>query len=101
MVLGAQNIFVLDSGIKRRHPYLVASICSLCDILLVFLGTLGAASLFLLFPLVKLLFGIAGVLFLLVYGVGKIRESFDKNKKSLVPTAFSKKSIFWTRSFSE
>lgn len=95
IVLGAQNIFVLDAGIKNRHPLLVASICSLCDIFLVFLGTLGAASLFLLFPIVKFSFGLAGVLFLLFYGVKKIREGFS-SKQIELSSEFSKKSIFWT-----
>lgn len=72
--LGAQNIFVLESGLRRNSPELVALVCTLCDLLLILLGVVGAASIFIQFPIIKILFGILGVAFLLCYGFQKIRE---------------------------
>ncbi|WII70809.1 LysE family transporter [Bdellovibrio sp. 22V] len=75
--LGAQNIFVMESGLRRARPALVAALCTLSDLLLIFLGVLGAATIFLQFPLIKILFGILGVLFLVYYGIQKLREEVN------------------------
>lgn len=72
--LGAQNIFVLESGLKRRNHKLVALVCTLCDLSLVLLGVLGAATVFVAFPILKVLFGVLGVAFLAYYGFLKLRE---------------------------
>ncbi|WP_295905958.1 LysE/ArgO family amino acid transporter [uncultured Bdellovibrio sp.] len=72
--LGAQNIFVLESGLRKNNPALVALVCTLCDLFLILLGVVGAASVFIHFPIIKVIFGVLGVLFLLYYGVQKIRE---------------------------
>ncbi|WP_374078770.1 LysE/ArgO family amino acid transporter [Bdellovibrio bacteriovorus] len=86
--LGAQNIFVLESGLRRNSPALVALVCTVCDLLLILLGVVGAASIFIQFPLIKIIFGVLGVVFLLYYGYQKLREdvspitltSKDQNK---------------------
>jgi L-lysine exporter family protein LysE/ArgO len=75
LVLGAQNLFVLESGLKRRKHYFVASICSLCDAILISVGVLGAASLFVQVPALKIFFGVLGVAFLAFYGILKLREN--------------------------
>lgn len=76
--LGAQNIFVLESGLKRRRQFLVAALCSICDLLLIAFGVLGAATVFLKYSFIKSGFGIAGVAFLAYYGYKKIKEAFSK-----------------------
>lgn len=76
LALGAQNIFVLESGLKRRRHLLVATVCSICDVLLITVGVLGAASIFIQIPLLKMAFGTIGVLFLLFYGFKKLMEGF-------------------------
>ncbi len=74
LALGAQNIFVLESGLKKQRQFLVATLCSACDALLIAFGVMGAASVFLRIPMLKIFFGVVGVLFLLVYGVRKFLE---------------------------
>lgn len=74
LALGAQNIFVLESGLKRQRHLLVAAVCSVCDALLISVGVLGAASVFVQVPLLKIIFGVVGVLFLFYYGLKKLRE---------------------------
>ncbi len=75
LALGAQNLFVLESGLKRQRHYLVAIICSLCDVILIGVGVAGAASIFIRFPVLKIIFGILGVSFLFYYGLKKLREA--------------------------
>lgn len=70
--LGAQNIFVLESGLKRRFHLTVSFVCFFCDLLLIMIGVAGAATLFSAFPQIKILVGILGVVFLFHYGISKI-----------------------------
>lgn len=78
LALGAQNIFVLESGLKRQHHFLVASLCIFLDYLLVFIGVWGAAEILLKFPILKITVGICGVGFLIFYAFQKIREGFGR-----------------------
>lgn len=73
--LGAQNIFVLNSGLYRQRQLLVALVSSVCDTLLVFVGVLGVATFFIQFPLLKIGLGFVGVGFLLFYGIIKLKEA--------------------------
>jgi L-lysine exporter family protein LysE/ArgO len=36
--IGAQNIFVIEQGLKKQHIFLVCLICSLSDLILIFIG---------------------------------------------------------------
>jgi len=74
--LGAQNIFVLESGLKKHRPLLVATLCSACDTLLLAVGVLGAATIFVQVPALKIGFGILGVFFLGLYGAKKLSEAW-------------------------
>ena len=40
LAIGAQNIFVIEQGLKKQYVFLVCIICSLSDFLLIFLGIL-------------------------------------------------------------
>ena len=40
LAIGAQNIFVIEQGLKKQHIFLVCIICSLSDSLLIFCGIL-------------------------------------------------------------
>lgn len=75
LALGAQNIFVLNSGLQKQKHLLVALISSICDTILVFLGVLGFATLFVQLPILKISLGILGVGFLLFYGIKKLSEA--------------------------
>ncbi len=75
LALGAQNIFVLNSGLRKERHLLVAFVSSVCDTLLIFVGVLGVATVFVEFPLLKIGLGVLGVGFLLFYGFLKLREA--------------------------
>lgn len=38
LAIGAQNIFVIEQGLKKQHVFLVCLICSISDLILIFLG---------------------------------------------------------------
>tara|TARA_B100001029_G_C15052329_1_gene451721 strand:- start:874 stop:1485 length:612 start_codon:yes stop_codon:yes gene_type:complete len=38
LALGAQNIFVVEQGLKKQHIFLVSIVCSISDFILIFLG---------------------------------------------------------------
>ena len=40
LAIGAQNIFVIEQGLKKQHVFLVFLVCSLSDLLLIFSGIL-------------------------------------------------------------
>ncbi len=72
--LGAQNIFILETGIRKQHHILVSFVCFLCDYFIIMLGVLGTASLLEEYPQIKIVFGILGISFLIYYGLGKLRS---------------------------
>ena len=38
LAIGAQNVFVIEQGLKKQYIFLVCLICSISDFLLIFLG---------------------------------------------------------------
>lgn len=70
--LGAQNIFVLESGLKKQNPLTVCFVCFFCDLLLIMLGVAGAGSIFSAFSQLKIIIGVIGIFFLVQYGLTKI-----------------------------
>ena len=75
LALGAQNIFVLNSGLKKKRHFQVAFVSSICDASLIFIGVLGIATFFIQYPILKISLGVAGVGFLFFYGAMKVNES--------------------------
>jgi L-lysine exporter family protein LysE/ArgO len=75
LALGAQNIFVLNSGLRKQRHLLVAFVSTVCDALLIFVGVIGVATVFVQYPLLKIGLGFIGVGFLLFYGLLKLKEA--------------------------
>ena len=40
LAIGAQNIFVIEQGLKKQYTFLVCFICSVSDLILIFIGIL-------------------------------------------------------------
>lgn len=100
--LGAQNLFVLEAGLKRQHHLAVSFVCFLCDLTLILLGVAGAATLFTKYPYIKIMVGFLGVSFLFAYGVSKLlmpgSDSLKIEASNLNKTL--KKSILLSLTFS-
>ena len=96
LALGAQNIFVLNSGLRKKRHFLVALVSSICDTTLIFVGVLGVDTFFIQCPILKISLGIAGVSFLFFYGAMKINES--RNTIDITTTS-SDTTNFWQTIF--
>lgn len=70
--LGAQNLYVLESGMNKQNPVAVSFVCFFCDLLLITLGVAGAGSLFSSYATLKILIGVLGAFFLFCFGLKKI-----------------------------
>ena len=38
LAIGAQNVFVIEQGLKKQHVFLVCLVCSVSDLILIFVG---------------------------------------------------------------
>ena len=88
LAIGAQNIFVIEQGLKKQYIFVVCLICSISDFLLIFLGIFLFQYLNNYFtPTVELIFNILLLIFLLHFIWGKIKTkvsdaSFNTNNKT-------------------
>ena len=78
LALGAQNIFVIEQGLKKQYVFLICLICSLSDLILIFLGIF----LFHYFnqyfnKTVELIFNILLIIFLLHFIYTKIKTHYS------------------------
>ena len=74
--IGAQNIFVIEQGLKKQFVFIVCLICTISDFLLIFLGIFLFHYFDYFFtPLIELIFNILLLLFLLNFIWGKIKEN--------------------------
>ena len=87
LAFGAQNLFVLESGLKKDNQFTVAFVCTLCDFLLILIGLLGFSFLFDQYPEVKFIFGALGTIFLTVTGLNKIfsKQNIGQTKVNRTP----------------
>tara|TARA_B100001057_G_scaffold375336_1_gene380114 strand:- start:550 stop:1164 length:615 start_codon:yes stop_codon:yes gene_type:complete len=87
LAIGAQNIFVIEQGLKKQYVFLVCLICSLSDLLLIFVGILLFHFFHQYFNLfVELTLNILLIIFLIYFIYSKIKFfkrdiTFDKEVK--------------------
>lgn len=98
--LGAQNLFVLESGLKRNHHLMVSLTCFLCDLALIMLGVAGAATVFNQFPGLRFVIGMSGVIFLFCYGLGKLFPSRNSEVSCSYFDSGLKRNILLSMTFS-
>ena len=79
LVIGAQNIFVIEQGLKKQYVFLVCLICSISDLLLIFLGIFLFEYFRKFFnDNVELIFNILLLVFLVYFIISKIKINHDK-----------------------
>ena len=82
LAIGAQNIFIIEQGLKKQYVFLVCLICSISDLILIFLGIFLFQYFGDLFnSIIELILNIFLFLFLAHFIYGKI--SIQKNKINL------------------
>ena len=95
LVLGAQNIFVIEQGLKKQHIFLVCLICSVSDLILIFLGIFLFHYFNQLFnQTVELILNILLILFLLHFIYTKLKTHYSEINFSNDLTNISKINIF-------
>ena len=79
LAIGAQNIFVIEQGLKKQYIFIVCLICSISDFLLIFIGIFLFQYLNNFFtPTIELIFNILLFIFLLHFIWGKIRSKVSE-----------------------
>jgi len=94
LALGAQNIFVIEQGLKKQYVFLICLICSISDLILIFLGIF----LFHYFnkyfnQTVELIFNILLIIFLLHFIYTKIKTHYSDINFHNELTSISKTNI--------
>jgi L-lysine exporter family protein LysE/ArgO len=91
LAIGAQNIFVIEQGLKKEYTFIVCLICSISDFILIFLGIFVFYYFeFFFTPIVEFILNVLLLIFLLHFIWSKINIKVDnfnlnikKNKASL------------------
>ena len=79
LALGAQNIFVIEQGLKKQHIFLVCFVCSVSDLVLIFLGIFLFHYLIQYFnSTIELIFNILLIIFLIYFIYSKIKSFNSK-----------------------
>ena len=95
LAIGAQNIFVIEQGLKKQHVFLVCLICSISDLILIFLGIFLFHYFHQLFnQTIDLILNILLILFLLHFIYSKIKTHYSDINFSNDLTNISKINIF-------
>ena len=95
LALGAQNVFVIEQGLKKQYVFIVCLICSISDLILIFLGIF----LFEYFndfftKQIELLFNILLFIFLIYFIFTKIRSNYSKINFEIKSETYKLKNIF-------
>ena len=95
LAIGAQNVFVIEQGLKKQHVFLVCLICSISDFILIFLGIFLFHYFNQLFnQTVELLLNLLLILFLLHFIYTKLKTHYSEINFSNDLTNISKINIF-------
>ena len=84
LAIGAQNIFVIEQGLKKQFVFIVCLICAISDLLLIFLGIyLFHYFNYFFTPLIELILNVFLLLFLINFIWTKIKTNNDEIKLNI------------------
>ena len=94
LAIGAQNIFVIEQGLKKKYIFIVCLICSLSDFFLIFLGIFLFEYLKIYFTKnVELTFNILLFIFLIYFIYNKVISLYKKSNINFVDENLNFKTI--------
>ena len=102
LAIGAQNIFVIEQGLKKQHILMVCLICSVSDFILIFLGIFLFHYFSQYFnPIMELIFNILLLIFLIHFIYSKIRLTtgtinFNQSSKNVSSLSVFLKTLGFT-----
>ncbi len=95
LALGAQNVFVIEQGLKKQYVFIVCLICSISDLILIFLGIFLFEYFNDVFTKqIELLFNILLFIFLLYFIFTKIRSNYSNINFEIKTEKYKLKNIF-------
>ena len=81
LAIGAQNIFVIEQGLKKQYIFFVCLICSISDLILIFLGIFLFEYFKIYFTKnIELTFNILLFIFLIYFIYNKIRSLYNNSE---------------------
>ena len=94
LAIGAQNIFVIEQGLKKQYIFLVCLICSISDLILIFLGIFLFEYFKIYFTKnVELFFNILLFIFLIYFIYNKVRSLYKRSDINFESCNLSLKNI--------
>ena len=94
LALGAQNVFVIEQGLKKQYVFLVCLICSVSDLILIFLGIFLFEYFKIYFTKnVELIFNILLFIFLIYFIYSKVRSLYKRSEINFEGINLSLKNI--------
>ena len=95
LAIGAQNIFVIEQGLKKKHVFLVCFVCSISDLILIFLGIFLFHYFIQYFNnTIEFIFNILLVIFLIHFIYSKIKTHYKEVDFQSNVSEISKLNIF-------
>ena len=94
LAIGAQNIFVIEQGLKKQYVFLVCLVCSISDLILIFVGIFLFYFFYQFFnPIVEFIFNLLLVVFLIHFIYSKIKTHYKEVNFQSNVSAISKLNI--------
>ena len=94
LAIGAQNIFVIEQGLKKQHVFLVCLICSISDLILIFLGIFLFEYFKIYFTKnIELIFNILLFIFLIYFIYNKVRSLYKSSEINFENSTLNLKNI--------
>jgi len=82
IAIGPQNLYVINQGLKKNFVFIVVLICSLSDSLLIVCGIYLSSNILSLNPSIITIMKLIGGIWLILYGINKIKNSRQHEIKS-------------------
>ena len=94
LAIGAQNVFVIEQGLKKQYVFLVCLICSISDLILIFLGIFLFEYFKTYFTKnVELIFNILLFIFLIYFIYNKVRSLYKSSEIKFENSVLNLKNI--------
>ena len=94
LAIGAQNIFVIEQGLKKQYVFLVCLICDVSDLILIFIGIFLFEYFKNLFTNnIELIFNILLFIFLVYFIISKLRFKYENLDLNLKENKISLKNV--------
>ena len=94
LAIGAQNVFVIEQGLKKQYVFLVCLICSVSDLILIFLGIFLFEYFKIYFTKnVELIFNILLFIFLVYFIYNKVRSLYKSSEINFENSTLNLKNI--------